>query len=132
MDVKLLLLTLCTGLGLGFLALAVRQLAAVARLWVRGLLVTGVVTPRPLVKGDRRRTALVVFTDHLGRTIVFDPRAYGPLFGMPPTGGTVPVVYPRRRPTAARLWIPRHLLAPAFGGFLSSAVAFVAGNMLAR
>ncbi|MFJ6895162.1 hypothetical protein [Streptomyces hokutonensis] len=132
MDVKLLLLTLCTGLGLGFLVLAVRQLAVVARLWVRGLLVTGVVTPRPLVLGDRWRTGLVVFTDHMGRTVVFDPRAYGPLFGLPSAGCTVPVVYPRKQPTAARLWIPRHLLAPAFGGFLSSTVAFAAGNMLAR
>ncbi len=36
MDAKLLLLALCTGVGLGFLLLAVRQLVTVGRLWVRG------------------------------------------------------------------------------------------------
>ena len=53
------------------------------------------------------------------------------MFGLPSAGVTVPVVYPRQRPTAARLWNPRHLLAPVFGGFLSSTAAFVAGSLLA-
>ncbi|MGW1505626.1 hypothetical protein ACWCQW_45415 [Streptomyces mirabilis] len=128
MNAKLLLLALSTGLGLGFLLLAVRQLVTVAWLWARGVLVTGVVTPR--VSGDRRRTGLVVFTDHLGRTIVIDPGAYGSLRGMPPVGGTVPVVYPRDRPAAARLWTPRYLLSPALGWFLSSTVAFASGTTM--
>jgi hypothetical protein len=128
MDAKLLLLALCTGVGLGFLLLAVRQLVAVARLWARGLLVTGVVTAR--VPGDRRRTGLVVFTDHLGWTHVIDPGAYGSLGGLPPVGGTVPVVYPRARPAAARLWTPRYLLSPALGWFLSSTVAFAGGTTM--
>ena len=63
MDAKLLLLTLCTGVGLGFLLLAVRQLLTVARLWVRGVLVTGTVIPR--VAGDPRRSGLVLFTDQV-------------------------------------------------------------------
>ncbi|MCX4904445.1 hypothetical protein [Streptomyces sp. NBC_00878] len=122
MDAGLMLLALCTGLGFGLLLLAVRQLVAVVRLWGRGLRVMGVVTARPAA--DRLRGGLVVFTDHLGRTVVFDPRAYGPLCGLPPVGGSVPVVFLRSRPGAARLWTLRHLLAPAFGWFLSSTVVF--------
>ncbi|WP_369186671.1 hypothetical protein [Streptomyces sp. R08] len=122
MDAELLLLALCTGLGLGFLSLAVRQLAAVVRLWAGGLRVTGVVTKR--VAADRRRGGLVVFSDHLGRAVVIDPGSYGPLCGLPPVGGRVPVVYLRSRPGAARLWTLRHLLAPSFGWFLSSTLAF--------
>jgi len=99
-----------------------------ARLWARGVLVTGVVTPR--MPGDRRRSGLVVFTDHLGRTHVIDPGAYGSLSGLPPVGGSVPVVYPRARPAAARLWTPRYLLSPAFGWFLSSTVAFASGTTM--
>ncbi|MFD5406940.1 hypothetical protein [Streptomyces griseorubiginosus] len=130
MDAKLLLLTLCTGVGLGFLLLAVRQLLAVARLWVRGVLVTGTVIPR--VAGDSRRSGLVLFTDHLGRPVVVDAGAYGPLRGLPEVGGTVPVCYPRNRPTAARLWTPRYLLSPALGWFLTSTVVFACGTRLTR
>lgn len=130
MDAKLLLLTLCTGVGLGFLLLAVRQLLTVARLWVRGVLVTGTVIPR--VAGDPRRSGLVLFTDHLGRPVVVDTGAYGPLRRLPEVGGTVPVCYPRNRPTAARLWTPRHLLSPAFGWFLTSTVVFACGTRLTR
>ncbi|MET7681090.1 DUF3592 domain-containing protein [Streptomyces sp. NPDC005423] len=130
MDAKLLLLALCVGVGLGFLSLAVRQLVTVARLWVRGVLVTGTVIPR--IAGDRRRSGLVTFTDHLGRTVVLDPGAYGPLRGLPPAGKTVPVVYPRKRPTAARLWTPRYLLSPAFGWFLSSTLVFGAALRVSR
>ncbi|MER6245984.1 hypothetical protein [Streptomyces griseorubiginosus] len=130
MDAKLLLLTLCTGVGLGFLLLAVRQLLTVARLWVRGVLVTGTVIPR--VAGDPRRSGLVLFTDHLGRPVVVDTGAYGPLRGLPEVGGTVPVCYPRNRPTAARLWTPRYLLSPALGWFLTSTVVFACGTRLAR
>ncbi|MFD9326765.1 DUF3592 domain-containing protein [Streptomyces sp. NPDC060065] len=125
MNAELLLLALCTGFGLGFLLLAVRQLAAAARLWVRGLRVTGVVTKR--VATDRRRAGLVVFTDHLGRALAIDPGAYATLCGLPPVGGSVPVVYLRNRPGAARLWTLRHLLAPSFGWFLSSTLAFGTG-----
>ncbi|AYC43134.1 hypothetical protein ACFYZI_35040 [Streptomyces griseorubiginosus] len=130
MDAKLLLLTLCTGVGLGFLLLAVRQLLTVARLWVRGVLVTGTVIPR--VAGDPRRSGLVLFTDHLGRPVVVDAGAYGPLRGLPEVGGTVPVCYPRNRPTAARLWTPRYLLSPALGWFLTSTVVFACGTRLTR
>ncbi|MFF7760217.1 hypothetical protein [Streptomyces griseorubiginosus] len=130
MDAKLLLLTLCTGVGLGFLLLAVRQLLTVARLWVRGVLVTGTVIPR--VAGDPRRSGLVLFTDHLGRPVVVDAGAYGPLRGLPEVGGTVPVCYPRNRPTAARLWTPRYLLSPALGWFLTSTVVFASGTRLTR
>ncbi|MER6495287.1 hypothetical protein [Streptomyces griseorubiginosus] len=129
MDAKLLLLTLCTGVGLGFLLLAVRQLLTVARLWVRGVLVTGTVIPRA---GDPRRSGLVLFTDHLGRPVVVDTGAYGPLRGLPEVGGTVPVCYPRNRPTAARLWTPRYLLSPALGWFLTSTVVFACGTRLTR
>jgi len=122
MDAELLLLALCTGSGLGFLLLAVRQLVAVVRLWARGLRVMGVVTKR--AAADRRRAGLVVFSDHLGRAVVIDPGAYGPLCGLPPVGESVPVVYLRSRPGAARLWNVRHLLAPSFWWFLSSTVAF--------
>ncbi|MET7457496.1 hypothetical protein ABZT03_37720 [Streptomyces sp. NPDC005574] len=130
MDAKLLLLVLCTGLGVGFLVLAVQQLVAVTRLGVRGVLAEGTVIPR--IAGDRRRTGLVMFTDHLGRLVVVDTGAYGRLRGLPQVGGTVPVCYPRDRPTAARLWAPRYLLSPAFGGFLASTVAFVFGTRLTR
>ncbi|WP_141203641.1 hypothetical protein [Streptomyces griseorubiginosus] len=130
MDAKLLLLTLCTGVGLGFLLLAVRQLLTVARLWVRGVLVEGTVIPR--VAGDPRRSGLVLFTDHLGRPVVVDAGAYGPLRGLPEVGGTVPVCYPRNRPTAARLWTPRYLLSPALGWFLTSTVVFACGTRLTR
>ncbi|MFJ9538289.1 hypothetical protein ACIRPX_13605 [Streptomyces sp. NPDC101225] len=128
MDAELLLLALSTGLGLGFLLLAVRQLMTAVRLWGRGLRVTGVVIAR--VPADRRRTGLVMFTDHLGRVVAFDAGAYGPLCGLPPIGEKTPVVYLRRKPTTARLWTLRHLLAPAFGWFLSSSVVFGAAVMV--
>ncbi|WP_329529487.1 hypothetical protein [Streptomyces sp. NBC_01462] len=122
MDAELMLLALCTGIGLGFLLLAVHAVLTAARLWARGLQVTGVVTAR--VPADRRRGGLVVFSDHLGRDLVLDPGSYAALCGLPPVGRTVPVVYARSRPTTARLWTLRHLLAPSFGWFLSSTVAF--------
>ena len=104
MGAKLLPLALCTGLGLGFLLLAVRQLVS------RGTAV-GAWSARdgrrdPAGRGDRRRTGLVVFTDHLGRTLVFDPGAYGPLRGLPPVGGTrargLPARTGPRRPGCGR------------------------------
>ncbi|MEU6536825.1 hypothetical protein [Streptomyces sp. NPDC047000] len=122
MEVELVLPALCTGFGAGCLLLAVRAVLAVVRLWVRGLRVTGVVTER--TPADRRRGGLVVFSDHLGRDLVLDPGAYATLCGLPPVGRTVPVVYAQERPAAARLWTLRHLLAPSFGWFLSSTVAF--------
>ncbi|MFJ6086481.1 hypothetical protein ACIQI8_34335 [Streptomyces sp. NPDC092369] len=125
MDAELALLALCTGCGLGFLLLALRSLVVVGRLWARGLRVMGVVTPRGA--GDRRPGGLVAFCDHLGRHLLLEPGRYGALCGLPPVGGSVPVVYVRERPTAARLWTVRHLLAPAFGWFLSSALAFGTG-----
>ncbi|WP_406166558.1 hypothetical protein [Streptomyces sp. NBC_00996] len=122
MGAELVLSVLCAGFGLGFLLLAVRAAVAALRLRVRGLRVMGVVTAR--VAADRRRGGLVVFSDHLGRVVVLDPGSYGPLCGLPPVGGSVPVVYVRNRPASARLWNSRHLLAPSFGWFLSSTVAF--------
>ncbi|MBK3644867.1 MULTISPECIES: hypothetical protein [Streptomyces] len=122
MDAELVLTALCTGFGLGCLLLAARGLLTAGRLWARGLRVMGVVTAR--TAADRRRGGLVAFSDHLGRDLVLDPGAYGPLCGLPPLGRTVPVVFVRERPAAARLWTVRHLLAPSFGWFLSSTVAF--------
>lgn len=122
MDAELVLLALCTGFGLGFMALAVRAVLTAVRLWAHGLRVTGRVTER--APADRRRGGLVRFFDHLGRELVLDPGPYAPWCGLPPVGGAVPVVYVRDRPTAARLWTLRHLLAPSFGWFLSSTVAF--------
>ncbi len=91
---------------------------------------TGTVIPR--IAGDRRRTGLVMFTDHLGRPVVVDAGAYGSLRGLPRVGGTVPVCYPRDRPAAARLWTPRYLLSPAFGWFLTSTAVFVCATLLTR
>jgi hypothetical protein len=122
MDAELVLLALCTGFGLGCLMLAVRGVLTAVRLWARGLRVMGVVTAR--AAADRRRGGLVVFSDHLGRDLVLDPGSYASLCGLPPVGRAVPVVYVRERPGMARLWTLRHLLAPSFGWFLSSAVAF--------
>jgi len=122
MDAELVVLALCTGFGLGCLLLAVRAVLTAARLWTRGLRVTGVVTAR--AASDRRHGGLVVFCDHHGRDLVLDPRAYAALCGLPPVGRTVAVVYARSRPTTARLLTLRHLLAPSFGWFLSSTVAF--------
>ncbi|MCF3136848.1 hypothetical protein [Streptomyces olivochromogenes] len=125
MYTELLPLALCTGFGLGFLLLALRASVAAALLWLRGLRVPGVVAAR--AAADPRRGGLVVFSDHLGRDLVLDPGRYGPLCGLPPVGGRVIVVYARTRPTAARLWTLRHLLAPSFGWFVSSTLAFGAG-----
>ncbi|MXM63495.1 hypothetical protein GR925_08545 [Streptomyces sp. HUCO-GS316] len=122
MDAELVLLALCTGFGVGCLLLAVRGVLTAMRLWARGLRVTGVVTAR--AAADRRRGGLVVFSDHLGRELVLDPGAYAALCGLPPVGRAVPVVYVRERPATARLWTLRHLLAPSFGWFLSSTLAF--------
>ncbi|MFJ6570692.1 hypothetical protein ACIQNU_25085 [Streptomyces sp. NPDC091292] len=130
MEPELLLLALGTGLGSGFLLLAVRQTATIALLSVRGVLVKGRVTER--AETDRRRGGLVVFTDHLGRSFVLDPGASGPWRGLPPIGAAVPVVYPRNRPHAARVWLPRHLLAPPFGWFLAATVAFGTALTVAR
>ncbi|MEU9736035.1 hypothetical protein [Streptomyces sp. NPDC048002] len=129
MDAKLLLLALSTGFGFGFLVLALRASLAAVRLWMRGLRVPGVVAAR--AAADRRGGGLVVFSDHLGRRLVLDPGRYGPLCGLPPVGGEVVVVYARSRPTAARLWTLRHLLAPSFGWFVSSTVTFGAGVVVA-
>ncbi|MEY2248267.1 hypothetical protein AB8A21_35945 [Streptomyces sp. BF23-18] len=129
MGAELALLALCTGLGLGFLTLATRSALGAVRLWVRGLRVMGRVTPR--TASDRRRGGLVVFSDHLGQGLVLDPGWRGPLCGLPPVGGSVPVVYARNRPATARLWTLRYLLAPSFGWFLSSTLAFGAGVVVA-
>ncbi|MFE4663913.1 hypothetical protein ACFRI7_09635 [Streptomyces sp. NPDC056716] len=122
MDAALALLALCTGCGLGFLLLAVRAGVTALRLWARGLRAMGTVTAR--AAADPRRGGLVAFPDHLGRVLVVDPGGYAPLCGLPEVGGRVPVVYPRERPQAARLWTVAHLLAPSFGWFLSATVAF--------
>ncbi|MFG2951000.1 hypothetical protein [Streptomyces adustus] len=122
MDTELVLLALCTGAGSGFLLLAGRAVLTAVRLWARGLCVTGVVTAR--APADRRRGGLVAYSDHLGRPRLLDPGAYGALCGLPPVGAAVPVVFVRSRPAAARLWTLRHLLAPSFGWFVSSTVAF--------
>ncbi|OIJ69158.1 hypothetical protein [Streptomyces mangrovisoli] len=122
MEAELVLLALCTGAGSGFLLLAVRAVLTAVRLWARGLRVTGTVTAR--AAADRRHGGLVAWSDHLGRDRVLDPGAYGALCGLPPIGRTVPVVYVRSRPAAARLWTLRHLLAPSFGWFVSSTLAF--------
>ncbi|MEU2422708.1 hypothetical protein ABZ619_17080 [Streptomyces sp. NPDC007851] len=122
MHAELVLLAVDTGFGLGSLVLAVQAVLTALRLWARGVRVTGVVTARAPV--DRRRGGLVVFSDHLGRRLVLDPGAYAPLCGLPPAGCSVPVVYGRERPAAARLGTLRHLLAPSFGWFLSSTLAF--------
>ncbi|MEV8031599.1 hypothetical protein [Streptomyces sp. NPDC086182] len=122
MDVELVLPALGTGFGFGCLLLATRALLTAVRLWTRGLRVTGVVTARD--PADRRRGGLVFYHDHFGRDLILDPGAYAPLCGLPPIGRSVPVVYVREHPTAARLWTLRHLIAPSFGWFLSSTVAF--------
>ncbi|WAX78906.1 hypothetical protein [Streptomyces sp. KMM 9044] len=129
MNAQLVLLALCTGLGLGFLLAAVRAAATAAALWARGRRVMGWVTPRKAA--DRRRGGLVMFSDHLGRDLVLDPGRCGPFYGVPPVGDNVPVVYVRERPTQARLWTSRHLLAPSFGWFLSAPLAFGAGAVMA-
>ncbi|MEU7722393.1 hypothetical protein [Streptomyces tibetensis] len=129
MNAQVVLLALCTGLGLGFLLAAVRALATAASLWARGRRVTGRVTAR--ASTDRGRGGLVVFSDHLGRDFVLDPGPLGPFCGVPPVGGSVPVVHARERPARARLWTTRHLLAPSFGWFLSATVAFGTGLVTA-
>ncbi|MDH6218465.1 hypothetical protein [Streptomyces pseudovenezuelae] len=113
---------LFAGLGLGFLWMGLRAGVTALRLRVRGLRAIGVVTA--WVPVDGRLGGVVVFCDHLGRAAVLDPGRYGSLCGLPPVGERVPVVYVRNRPASARLWDVRHLLAPAFGWFLSSTVAF--------
>ncbi|MFE6526708.1 hypothetical protein [Streptomyces sp. NPDC057794] len=125
MNAQVVLLALCTGLGLGCLLAAVRALVAAAALWARGRRVVGRVTAH--TAAGRRRGGLVVFSDHLGRDLVLDPGPFGPWCGLPPVGGSVPVVYARERPTHARLWTSRALLAPAFGWFLSATLAFGTG-----
>ncbi|GGY10160.1 hypothetical protein [Streptomyces anandii] len=127
MNAEFVLRALCTGAGLGFLLPALGTSSAAARLWLHGLRVTGVVAAR--AADDPRRGAVVVFRDHLGRDRVLDPGRYGPLCGLPQVGGQVTVVFARARPAAARLWTPRHLLAPPFGWFLCSALAFGTGVM---
>ncbi|WP_030225165.1 hypothetical protein [Streptomyces sp. NRRL WC-3626] len=129
MNAQLVLLALSTGCGLGFLLAGVRATAAAAALWARGRRTRGRVTPRAAT--DRRRGGLVVFSDHFGRDFVLDPGRYGPFYGVPPVGGEVPVVYKRECPARARLWTPRHLLAPSFGWFLSATVAFGTGVVVA-
>ncbi|MFI1169395.1 hypothetical protein ACH4UM_39000 [Streptomyces sp. NPDC020801] len=125
MHAEFVLRAVCTGSGLGFLLLALRASAAAARLWLHGVHVTGVVVAR--AGDDPRRGGVVVFCDHLGRDLILDSGRYGPLCGLPPVGGQVTVVYARARPAVARLWTPRHLMAPPFGWFLCSALAFGAG-----
>ncbi|WP_053667653.1 hypothetical protein [Streptomyces sp. NRRL B-1140] len=129
MNAQTVLLALCTGLGFGFLPAAVRAPATAAALWARGRRVTGRVTAR--AAADRRRGGLVVFPDHLGRGLVLDPGPLGPFCGMPPVGGSVAVVYARKRPTRAGLWTSRHPPAPSFGSFLPATVAFGAGLVTA-
>ncbi|MFJ4685197.1 hypothetical protein ACIQNG_05055 [Streptomyces sp. NPDC091377] len=125
MDAELVLLALCTGTGLGFLLLAFRAAVTALGLRVRGLRVRGTVTAR--TAADRRPGGLVVFPDHLGRVLVLDPGSYAVLCGLPRVGADVPVVYPRARPQAARLWTVAHLLAPSFGWFVAATLAFVTG-----
>lgn len=120
MVAKLALTALFTGFGYGFLLLAVREALKALQLQLRGLRVMGVVTARAVA--DRRRSGLVVYCDHLGRAFVLDPGRYALLCGLPLLGGSVPVVFLRNRPGAARLWTLRHLLMPSFGWFLSAAV----------
>jgi hypothetical protein len=122
---ELLLLALCTGLGIGCLLAAIEAALAAVRLWAWGLRVMGVVTPR--TPADPRIGGLVRFSDHLGRDLVLDPGRYAPLCGLPRVGRSVPVVYRRDRPTEARLWNMCHLLAPSFGWFVTSTVAFGTG-----
>ncbi|MET8830003.1 hypothetical protein ABZX40_30920 [Streptomyces sp. NPDC004610] len=119
------LLALCTGSGLWCLVLALRAGARALRLRLRGLRATGTVRPRPAA--DRRPGGLVAFADQGGREQIVDPGAYAPLCGLPGIGASVPVVYPRARPRAARLWTVAHLLAPSFGWFVSATVAFGTG-----
>ncbi|MFH8414995.1 hypothetical protein [Streptomyces collinus] len=118
MNAQVVLLALGTGLGLGSLPAAIRAPATAAARWARGRRVTA------RAATDPRRGGLVLFSDHLGRDVVLDPGPLGPICGMPPVGGSVPVVYARDRPTGARLWTSRHLLAPSFGWFLSATLAF--------
>ncbi|MEV5646407.1 hypothetical protein AB0L67_41105 [Streptomyces flaveolus] len=122
MDAQLALSALATGFGLGCLLLAARAVLTAVRLWARGLRVRGLVVGRTPV--NRWCGGLVLFSDHLGREHVLDPRTYASLCGLPPVGRTVSVVYVRERPATARLWTLRHLLAPSFGWFVSSTVAF--------
>jgi hypothetical protein len=122
MGEALVLLALFTGFGLGFLLLGVQGAVTALRLTGRGVRVRGVVTER--VVSDGRRGGLVVFTDHLGRALILDPGPYAPLCGLPPVGREVHVVYLRKRPQSARLCTVRHLLAPSFGWFLASTLAF--------
>lgn len=129
MNAQVVLLALSTGLGLGSLPAAIRAPATAAARWARGRRVTGRVTARAAT--DPRRGGLVLFSDHLGRDVVLDPGPLGPICGMPPVGGSVPVVYARDRPTGARLWTSRHLLAPSFGWFLSATLAFGTGVVTA-
>ncbi|MFJ2961915.1 hypothetical protein ACIPIC_06340 [Streptomyces collinus] len=129
MNAQVVLLALGTGLGLGSLPAAIRAPATAAARWARGRRVTGRVTARAAT--DPRRGGLVRFSDHLGRDVVLDPGPLGPICGMPPVGGSVPVVYARDRPTGARLWTSRHLLAPSFGWFLSATMAFGTGVVTA-
>ncbi|MFE9939870.1 hypothetical protein [Streptomyces hirsutus] len=130
MFTQLLLLALCLGLGVGCLLVALKAALTALGLWARGLRVMGVVTPRSAA--DPRLGGLVRFSDHLGRELVLDPGRYGPLCGLPPVGGNVPVVYRRERPTVARLWHLCHLLAPSFGWFLTATLAFGSGVVVAR
>ncbi|MEU9338167.1 hypothetical protein AB0D49_34295 [Streptomyces sp. NPDC048290] len=116
------LLAVCTGLGLCCLALALRAAVFALRLRLRGTHATGTVRARP--RPDPRPGGLVAFPDHGGRLQIVDPGAYAPLCGLPGVGASVPVVYPRTRPSAARLWNTAHLLAPSLGWFVSATLAF--------
>ncbi|MFJ5261807.1 DUF3592 domain-containing protein [Streptomyces sp. NPDC088387] len=125
MDAALLLRALCTVSGLAFVLLALRCALTARRLRLRGLRATGSVTARAAAgRGD---AGLVVFPDHQGRVLTFDPGAYAPLCGLPRPGASVSVVYLRERPETARLETVCHLLAPSFGWFLAATAAFGTG-----
>ncbi len=128
MSSEVVLLALCLGFGTGCLLAAVRAALTALGLWARGTRVMGVVTHR--APTDPRPGGLVRFRDHRGRELVLDPGRFGPLCGLPPAGGRVPVVYRRERPTVARLWHLGHLLAPSFGWFLGATLAFGTGVLV--
>ncbi|MER5527945.1 DUF3592 domain-containing protein [Streptomyces sp. NPDC002677] len=112
---------LCTLVGLGLLAFAVRESAVVMRLRRHGLRTRGVVVDN-VRTNDRQGPKwipVIAFTDRSGYRVEFSPRMHGSGMGLA-TGREVEVVYLAADPQIARVRMWRHVVGPlvflVFGG----------------
>ncbi|MBQ0827516.1 hypothetical protein [Streptomyces tagetis] len=129
MSSEVVLLAPCLGLGTGCLPAAVGAALTPLGPRVRGVRVTGVGTH--CAPADPHPGGPARVRDHRRRERALDPGRFGPLYGLPPAGGSVPVLCRRERPTVSRLWRPGHLPAWSFGWFLGAAPSFAAGVLVA-